>query len=49
LAPIAAGKAPSTGVVVPSSDSSPRTTKPASASPGTAPSAAMSPSAIGRS
>ena len=49
LAPIAAGSTPATAVTEPSSPSSPSTVKPASASAGSAPIAAIRPSAIGRS
>ena len=49
LAPIAAGSAPATAAIEPSRPSSPSTEKPASASCGIAPIAAISPSAIGRS
>ena len=49
LALIAAGNTPATGAIEPSSPSSPSTVKPAMASGGTAPMAAISPSAIGRS
>jgi len=49
LAPIAAGSTPLTGVIRPSSASSPSTHQPESASPGSAPIAAISPTAIGRS
>ena len=49
LAATAAGSTPATGVSVPSSASSPSTVKPASASAGIAPIAAMTASAIGRS
>lgn len=49
FAAIAAGSTPATEVIEPSSASSPSTVKPASASAGIAPIAAMTPSAIGRS
>ena len=49
FAPIAAGSAPATAAIEPSRASSPSTVKPLSASCGTAPIAAISPSAIGRS
>lgn len=49
LAPIAAGSTPATGAIEPSRPSSPNTVKPARASWGMAPIAAISPSAIGRS
>ena len=49
LAPIAAGSEPATAAIEPSRPSSPSTVKPASASCGTAPMAAIRPSAIGRS
>ncbi len=49
LAPIAAGSTPATAAIEPSRPSSPSTVKPASASCGIAPIAAIRPSAIGRS
>ena len=49
LAPIAAGSTPATAAIEPSSPSSPSTVKPATASAGMAPIAAIRPSAIGRS
>jgi hypothetical protein len=49
LAPIAAGSTPATAAIEPSSPSSPKTVKPATASGGMAPIAAISPSAIGSS
>jgi hypothetical protein len=49
LAAIAAGSTPATGVMAPSSASSPSTVKPSRASEGMAPMAAMTPSAMGRS
>jgi hypothetical protein len=49
FAPIAAGNTPATAAIEPSSPSSPSTVKPASESCGTAPIAAIRPSAIGRS
>jgi hypothetical protein len=49
LAPIAAGSTPATGAIEPSRPSSPSTVKPATASCGIAPIAAIRPSAIGRS
>ena len=49
LAPMAAGSTPATGAIEPSRPSSPSTVKPASASWGMAPIAAIRPSAIGRS
>ena len=49
LAAIAAGSVPATGAMVPSSESSPIATKSPSWSPGSAPSAAIKASAIGRS
>ena len=49
LAPIAAGSTPATAATEPSRPSSPSTVKPASASGGMAPIAAIRPSAIGRS
>ena len=49
LAAIAAGSTPATGEMVPSSASSPSATKSPSWSPGMAPIAAISASAIGRS
>ena len=49
LAPMAAGNTPATGAIEPSSPSSPSTVKPEIASGGSAPIAAISPSAIGRS
>ena len=49
LAAIAAGSTPATALIVPSSASSPITAKPSSASPGMAPIAAITASAIGRS
>ena len=49
FAPIAAGSTPATGAIEPSRPSSPSTVKPATASCGMAPMAAIRPSAIGRS
>ena len=49
FAAIAAGSTPETAVIEPSRASSPSTVKPASASDGIAPIAAMTPSAMGRS
>jgi hypothetical protein len=49
LAPMAAGSTPATGATEPSRPSSPSTVKPANASDGIAPMAAINPSAIGRS
>ena len=49
LAPIAAGSVPATVAIEPSSASSPSTQKPSIASRAIAPTAAISPSAIGRS
>src|SRR5437899_5574565 len=49
VAPIAAGSTPATGAIEPSRPSSPSTVRPAAASCGIAPIAAISPSAIGRS
>ena len=49
LAPIAAGSTPATAASEPSRPSSPSTEKPANASDGMAPIAAIRPSAIGRS
>jgi hypothetical protein len=49
FAAIAAGRTPATEVIEPSRASSPSTVKPARASPGIAPIAAMMPTAIGRS
>jgi hypothetical protein len=46
---MAAGSTPATAAIEPSSPSSPNTVKPAMASCGTAPIAAIRPSAIGRS
>jgi hypothetical protein len=49
LAPIAAGRAPATVAIEPSSDNSPSAQKPSIASRAMAPVAAISPSAMGRS